>query len=421
MAKFNDDFEAIEIDTEKDEADLISLYKEKSGLNVYPAQSAKILISIIAYAKSLVLLKINECVKNLLLPYARRIWLDILGYLMGCERLIASRAVSKLKVILYEKFSFDKTLPKGAKCETIDGVFFETTEDLVIPAGETVGYVDIQSVDAGSALNYKKGEINSLVENYEFIESVENTEDCTGGADEEDDDSYRERIATAAERFSVAGPEGAYKYYIRLAHRDIVDCAVEQPNDDVYIVIDDDKYIEESGNITMPGNMADVDYNACSVTLPAGTYDKPIKIVFPRQAEINCYVLTKAGKASEEILKEVEKVVSADDIKPLCDYVKYFSAIEYPFTVEPTVYIDNDADFNTVVKNVKKVLNDYFADLKLKLNQSVLASTLIQLIKNVEGVCDVKLNKFEDIEGKKEVFCTGSLGDGTKFIREGNK
>jgi hypothetical protein len=155
LVKFEKIFEAITIDTEKDEQELVSYYEGLSGKTVYPAQPEKIMLSVIAYAKSLVLMKLNECVKNLLLPYAKGIWLDILGFLVGCERLSATQSMSTLQVNLYEAFSFDKTIPSGTEIETRDGeAVFVTTEDLVIPAGSTTGTVSIESVQAGSVLNY---------------------------------------------------------------------------------------------------------------------------------------------------------------------------------------------------------------------------------------------------------------------------
>lgn len=421
MVKFDEDFEAIKIDTEADEKELISLYKEKSGLNIYPAQPVKILLSIFAYQKSLVLSQINECVKNLLLPYAKGIWLDILGFLVGCTRILASRSVSRLKVVLYEEYSFDKTLPKGSQIETSDGLYvFETLEDLIIYAGQTVGYVNIQSVQAGSMLNYKAGEVNSLIDNYEFIESVTNIEDCTGGADDEEDDDYRERIATAPEHYSVAGPEDAYKYFIKSSHKDIVDCAIVRAEDDAYIQTEDEKFIETDGKITIGTDepaVAIVDYNQCCITIPSGTYDKPLKVCFPQQGEINCYILTKDGEADSQILQTVENTVNADDVKPLCDYVKYFSAVKNEFVFEPTVHINNDADFNTVKTTVEMALNSYFNELKTKLNKSVLSSDLIALIKNIAGVYDVKLNNFTDILPEEKTFNLGKIGEGIEFRR----
>ena len=416
MTVFDDDFEAITIDTEADEQELLDLYKEKTGVTLSAAHSEKILISIIAYAKSLVLTKINECVKNLLLPYASGLWLDILGYLVGCERLSASQSVSTLQVNLYESYTSSKTLPAGAKIETSDGLYyFETTDDLVIEAGETSGTVTIQSVDAGAVLNYGIGEVNTLVESYEFIESVENITACTGGADEEDDDTYRSRIAVAPEQFSVAGPEDAYIYFVKSSSSSIVDCAVEYADDDAYITSDGTTYTESDNTITLGSQNITVDYNACTVTIPAGTYSSDFTVCFPKQSLLNIYILTDDGEASDEILETVAD--SLEEIKPMCDYIQVLSAERNEFELNPTVYIERSADFDTVQENVKTALNDYFDELKTQLNQAVLESTLITLIKNVTGVYDVDLGNFTSIDAGASVFNAGSIGDDITFAR----
>ena len=418
MVKFEENFEAITIDTEKDEQELVSYYEGLSGKTVYPAQPEKIMLSVIAYAKSLVLMKLNECVKNLLLPYAKGIWLDILGFLVGCERLSATQSMSTLQVNLYETFSFDKTIPAGTEVETRDGeAVFVTTEDLVIPTGNTTGTVSIESVQAGSVLNYGIGEITNLLQNYTFVESVTNITACTGGSDEEDDDDYRERIASAPEQFSIAGPEEAYKYHIKSAHKSIIDCACVLPNDDVKLIYDGTTYTENDGTISVSGVLsATVDYNTSSVDVSC-INPVSFKVVFPKQAELNWYILTEDGEASQDILNLVETKVSADNVRPLTDYVRYFSAIKQEFVINPIVYVDNDADFNTVKTGVETALNNYFADLKKKLNTTVLASTLIALIKNVSGVYDVDLNGFTTIVGDKTKFLSGSIGENTRFER----
>ncbi|MFD2089923.1 baseplate J/gp47 family protein [Brevibacillus brevis] len=50
------------------------------------------------------------------------------------------------------------------------------------------------------------GKLNQLVDPLPFVQSVSNVTESGGGADEEDDDSYAERIRQAPESFSVAGP-----------------------------------------------------------------------------------------------------------------------------------------------------------------------------------------------------------------------
>lgn len=419
MVEFDEEFKIYDTDLEAEEKELTEYYEDQTNKKLYPAQSEKIMISIIAYAKHLVMLRFQECIKNLLLPYAKGIWLDILGYLVGCTRIAASQSKSTLKVILYQVFSFDKVLPKGSEIETSDGdAIFTTDEDLIISAGETVGYVGITSVQAGSVLNYGIGEVTSLLQNYEFVESVENTTACTGGSDEEEDDDYRERIATAPERFSTAGPEEAYKYHIMSAHKDIVDCCCIMPDDSCTIKIGNNVYTEENNAITTPGFTAAVNYNNCSITIPStAELTDDVCITFPKQGELNWYILTKDGGASQSILNTVEEYVNAGDKRPLTDCVQYFSAISKTFQLSPTIYIDKNADFTSTSQNVLNALNNYINTLKKKLNGEILPMNIYNLIGGISGVYDVNLNGFDGISANKTEYLNGSISENIEFRR----
>lgn len=416
--QFDEDFKIYETDIEADEAELAEYYREKTQKTLQPAQSERVLISVIAYAKNLVMLRFQECIKNLLLPYAQGIWLDILGYLVGCIRLLATQSVSTLKVQLYEEFSFDKILPQGSEVETSDGeAVFITTDDLIIPAGETVGYVEIKSVQAGSALNYKAGEVNTLLSNYEFVESVENITDCTGGTDEEKDDPYRERIASAPEHYSTAGPDEAYKYYIKSAHKDIIDVCCVKPDDDVTIELNGVTYKEVDGKIETDIMTAQINYNKCECQISFSETPQSFKINFPKQGELNYYILTNDGEVSETILQTVEEYVNSGERRPLTDYVRYFSAICKNVSFSPTVYIKRDADFDMVSSQVLEALNTFSNEIKKHLNQEILPSNLTTLIGNIAGVYDVDLKGFEAVYANEKEFLSLAIGENIKFER----
>ncbi len=59
-----------------------------------------------------------------------------------------------------------------------------------------------------------QGQINELVDPIPFVSRVENISTSYGGSDIENDDKFRARIQIAPEHFSVAGPEGAYRFHL---------------------------------------------------------------------------------------------------------------------------------------------------------------------------------------------------------------
>jgi phage-related baseplate assembly protein len=65
-----------------------------------------------------------------------------------------------------------------------------------------------------------------MVEPIPFVASVANLTRSQGGAPEETDDAYRERVRVAPNSFSVAGPEDAYVYWAKTASAAISDVSV---------------------------------------------------------------------------------------------------------------------------------------------------------------------------------------------------
>ncbi|MDX1371630.1 MAG: baseplate J/gp47 family protein, partial [Nitrososphaeraceae archaeon] len=65
-------------------------------------------------------------------------------------------------------------------------VLFTTDEDLIIPAQETQGFVNITSINVGSDQNLDTDVITEFEESLAFLRSVRNISPATGGTDEED-------------------------------------------------------------------------------------------------------------------------------------------------------------------------------------------------------------------------------------------
>ena len=122
--------------------------------------------------------------------------------------------------------------------------------------------------------------------------SVTNTTTSYGCSDTENDENYRERIQIAPESFSVAGPRGAYEYYARSAHQDIIDVAVVGPPD------------------ISPG------------------YVK----IYP--------LMTGGELPSSEVLSSLLEICNADDVRPLTDYVSAHAPEVVNYSLNVKYYID---------------------------------------------------------------------------------
>lgn len=328
----------IPLDPAADEAMLVAKFEKDTDKTLYPAQSERIMISIIAYMANVVLARVRSALAMFFVQYATLFFLKLWGQFVGCEQLSAQQAHDILEVKLYGAYSTDKILPKGSKIHTKDGEYtFLTDDDLIIPAGEIKGQVGITSELAGSVLNgYTAGEINELIENYEYIESVTNLNGASGGDDEEDVERYRKRVLLAPEKFSNAGSKGAYEYLVLSAHQGILDAKI---------------------NSSLPG-------------------------------VVDIYVLLKDGLNAEDVINIIKQKVSADDKRPLTDKNVYHVATAENYVYNAVVTIATEADFDTVQINVNNELDKYFAQLKTKLNLEIVPSDTIALIKGIKGVYD---------------------------------
>ena len=330
--------ELFKLDPAADEAMLVKKFEKDTDKTLFPAQSERIMISIIAYMANVVLARIQNALKLFFIQHTTIFFLRLWGEFVDCPQLGAKQAHDILEVILYEPYSTEKTLPKGSKIQTKDGEYnFLTDEDLIIPAGETKGYVAITSELAGTVLNnYAAGEINTLIENYGYIKSVSNLNGATGGEDIEDVERYRQRLLSAPEKFSTAGPTGAYEYFAMSAHQGILDAKATS---------------------SAPG-------------------------------VVDIYILINDQLNENTALSALYNSVSKDERRPLTDNVKGHIAEKIEVNYNATATLKLDADWDTTVIQIENVLNKYFDTLRQKLNTEIVPSDAIALVKEVKGVYD---------------------------------
>ncbi len=411
----------IEIDAKADKELLIKTYEAAADTVLQPAQDAMIMINLIAYYGNLIKTQINEAAKLNLAEYSRYPILDFLGKYKNCVRISASKGQDTLKITLNTTFSYDITIAKGFQVKTSDGAYiFETTEDLIIAAGENEGEVTIESQEAASAVNdYGAGEINTVISSaFSFIDKVENLNGVSGGSEDETDESYIERILLAPEGYSTAGPELAYIYFAKSAHSSIVDVKVEIPQDDIEIDIDGETLVmsenEAEGNTFSA--VCSYEEGTAQITLNQDISSGAlITVKVPHPYKIIVYVLTDDSKTSDTVLESVETALK--DVRPLCDYVEVQSASREEYEISGTVYLTSDADEDTVTENVQTALNNYLESVKNSLNKSIVLNKITTAVCSIDGVYDFEPSAPEnDLEAQVNVCYSGSIGTIT-YIR----
>ncbi len=322
--------------------EMIAQFEQMTGKILQPAQVERLIIDMLAYRENLVRIGIQEAAKQNLIEYANYPMLDLLGQFYGVTRLAAQSARTSLRFSVQAAQTFDILIPIGMQVQTKDQkAIFETIDNIVIKAGDIAAEVDAVCTTPGVDGNgYIAGEIKTMMSVIPYVYSAENLSTTHGGADEEDDEGLRARIKEAPEKFSNAGSRGAYRYWTKTAHQDIIDVAVLE---------------------SAPG-------------------------------VVKVYPLMRTGNPTEEILDLVAGVLNDDKIRPLTDYVMVESPTEVTFEITANVTLYTTADLDTVKAEVNTKLNAYKANMRSLLGRDIVPTKIISIINGVYGVYKVDLS-----------------------------
>lgn len=339
------DIKFIDNDISQLELTLKKGYEEIMGVTVKDGDPVNDFISWVTYILSIANNNINFTGKMNLLRYSEGVYLEALGEIVGVKRNLAKGAKATVKYTFSKIFPEIITIPKGHKIAA-GNLYFELDENIELEIGsrEVTGHITCLT-EGTAGNNLQIGEIDTIVDDIPYLYTVENINVSSGGADQEDDESLRERIRLKPTSFSTAGPIAAYKYYTLTAHQDIVDTYIYTPSN-------------------TPG---------------------VVKII----------PLLKNGKIPEsEVLKTVDKVLSAEDIRPFTDKVEVNAPIAQKYSINIKWWLSKEDDVTVVTSSVNKAVEEYKKWQKEKLGRDINPNKLIQLLiqagaKRVEVVSPV--------------------------------
>lgn len=226
-------------------------YNEVTGERLVLARSDP--ATLILYACAVQLFQgfkyIDKAGKMDLLKYAYGDYLDHIAAMKGIAREPAKPARAMIRFTLSEPRPDTVEIPQGT--QVTDGeIYFETEQYAEIKAGEEAADVECVCLVAGTDGNdLQPGEINTLVNPIPYMSSVTNTEKTAGGVDVEGDDSMKERVYIAPSKYSVAGPEDAYKYWVKTYNASISDILVKS-NNPMEVTIE---FVMENGELPTEG------------------------------------------------------------------------------------------------------------------------------------------------------------------------
>lgn len=323
----------VQTDPEKIKAEIICNFESVSGRTLATADPVRMFLLSVAEIIIQQRVLINMAARNNLLSYATGEFLDALGSYLQVERLGASAAVANFDFTLSMALAEIYSIPAGT--EITNGVVtFRTNEELLIPAGELSGSVSASCTVAGEVgNNYLAGQITTLVKPLTFVANATNTNTTYGGAEQESDESYAERIRIAPNSFSVAGPTKAYIFHTFSVSPAIVDVSIDSPTPGV----------------------------------------------------VNVYPLLNGGQIPDATLREeILEYLSGDDIRPLTDEVNVLEAIAVPYSINVRYFIRNE-DRNkgeTIQKAVAEAVENYRNWQQGKIGRDIIPSELVRNIIN---------------------------------------
>lgn len=316
------------------EQEMVAYYEDIQNRTLAPADPVLLLLKTITYFLTQQRSAIDFTGKQNLLAYAVEDYLDHKGADLKVERNLAQAASVTVRFTLSTAQLSTITIATGTRVTAGDNVFFAVRDTAQILAGDTTIDCICECLTAGIVGNdYLPGEINTLVDPIAYIAAVVNLDKSAGGIDIEDDDSYRERIRIAPEKFTTAGSRDSYKYWARTATQNIIDVSVYRPAAGYINVV-----------LLMTGG-----------TLPSDT---------------------------ERAL--VDEVLNAEKIRPATDEVQVLAPEVISYDIELTYYIgtSDTVSVATIQNKINTAINDFIIWQKAKIGRDINPSRLITAIYN---------------------------------------
>lgn len=313
------------IDTDPSQiiSDIINGFKQVTGMEFGKSDPKHIFLMGIGYRFVMERLRLEQRHSQQLLYTATGAALDHLGAYHGTERLGKTGAKTTVRFEISAPQPTTITIVAGTRVTSNNIIYFATTQNLEIPAGQTVGQVEVEALTTGAAGNgIDAGMINIIVDPFPFQQSVENITRTQGGADAESDDEYRERIYWAPTTFATTGAIDAYKTLAKAVSTEIIDISATTPS--------------------------------------------------PCVAEIR--PLMAGGELpTQTILDAIEAALTPIDKRPLTDYVRVLAPTVVNYNLDITYYIDRSNQANSVAiqSAINAAVDEFILWQKSKLDRDV--------------------------------------------------
>ena len=298
------EFSFVDTDSAKLYTAIIGSLMDECNEALYPGDERRIFGEALVAVFVALYSEFNDKMQQRTLQYARGEVLDAIGERYGVERAEPASATATFRFSVEAAQPENIIIPAGTRVTTDGSVYFATDETAVLQTGAM--YVDVLGIctTGGSQYNgFSPGTIKTLVDLIPYISGAENTTTSTGGDDgepytDEGDERLRERIRLAPSAMSTAGPESGYRYHTMSADPDIVDVAIDCPEDEPNTV--------------------------------------------------NIYPLMAGGAIPDEDTLAQVAAAMADDVRPMTDKVQVLAPKQVQYTINIKYYCTKDDEAATI-------------------------------------------------------------------------
>ena len=400
----NSEYQFVNNDTAALQADMITLYEQMTGLTVHPASPEKLFIAWVSAVLVQAYAMMNYVGNQNIPSRADGENLDALGELFyAIERPKATAAVCTEQFTISEAQNFDIVIPAGTRVtDASRSLFWETTVEAVIPAGQTTASVTVRCQTAGVGGNgYVGGQLNTIVDVFQYYSSCTNLTASDGGSDAATDDEYYALLKASQDAYSTAGPIGAYAYHAMRVSTEIADVKVVRPESTVtktLTVYDGHAFMGgdnlRADTLTVIGGTEGTDYTVTyadgllGIALVAGgalasaeTLSISIKSICAGCIDI--YALMSDGTPASSTVKNLILAACNDEtVRPLTDKVSVQELESVTYDINVTYYTSEEATASSaeVSEAVNAAVSEYKAWQSARIGRDINPSKLIQYI-----------------------------------------
>lgn len=309
-------------------------YEEITGVTVQPGSPERLFIQ---WAASVIIQErvLTNYAANQNIPSrAAGENLDALAELFNLQaRPGETAATCTMRFTISEAQESAVLIPAGTRVTDASGTLvWATAEDVYVNAGALSAEVKAQCQTAGAAGNgFVAGQLNAIVDVFPYYTACENITETDGGADAATDEEFYELLRLSMDAYSCAGARGGYVYFAKQVSRSITDVIAASPTPGV----------------------------------------------------VKLYVLMEDGTpASDEMKEKVLAACSADEVRPLTDYVSVEDPESVPYSVRFTYYAQKDGatGADSLAEAVQAKVEEYAAWQQAKLGRDINPSRLISML-----------------------------------------